>query len=285
MIRCLHEKRAGGNDYLRCDDCGLMWDYRREGPDRGLVIYLRERIAEIRCETAAQVSDARAVIDARQRVREGFQHSEEPSVTPDPWKKLEAHSTREIVMDFAGLRPFTAFAEFGPRKLGHNPSLVKVAEVDAALATERQQHAEERRHWMALSDESREREAALRAELEQVNGYVNLIARGKSPCGHWSAHSMTEDTGYSIPCLQCERNQLQVDITAARQEIETLKQEKPCVWTEDSSGDFWDSACGETWCFTDGGPSDNKARYCHGCGHPIEAVLHIDTFVDEQEKP
>ncbi len=31
---CEHIKRAGGNDYLLCDDCGLMWDYRRERPEQ-----------------------------------------------------------------------------------------------------------------------------------------------------------------------------------------------------------------------------------------------------------
>jgi hypothetical protein len=30
---CAHETRLGGNDYLvLCNDCGLVWDYRREGP-------------------------------------------------------------------------------------------------------------------------------------------------------------------------------------------------------------------------------------------------------------
>jgi len=38
---CSHENRTGGNDYLLCNDCGLMWDYRREGPQDAL-----KRIAE-----------------------------------------------------------------------------------------------------------------------------------------------------------------------------------------------------------------------------------------------
>lgn len=28
-IRCAHENRTGGNDYILCHDCGLMWDYRK----------------------------------------------------------------------------------------------------------------------------------------------------------------------------------------------------------------------------------------------------------------
>lgn len=57
----------------------------------------------------------------------------------------------------------------------------------------------------------------------------------------------------------------------------------PCVWTEDITGDFWESACGETWTFIDGGPAENKARFCHGCGHPIEAVAHIDSIEEGEE--
>lgn len=44
---------------------------------------------------------------------------------------------------------------------------------------------------------------------------------------------------------------------------------KTCVWTLDSDeyrGDSWDSACGETWCFVEGGPDDNRVTFCQGCG-------------------
>lgn len=28
QAQCAHSRRAGGNDYIECFDCGLMWDYR-----------------------------------------------------------------------------------------------------------------------------------------------------------------------------------------------------------------------------------------------------------------
>lgn len=36
MVGCAHEERSGGNDYLECSDCGLMWDWRKETPQRAL---------------------------------------------------------------------------------------------------------------------------------------------------------------------------------------------------------------------------------------------------------
>lgn len=46
-----------------------------------------------------------------------------------------------------------------------------------------------------------------------------------------------------------------------------------CVWTPHPDHDYipqtWDSECGETWSFTEGGPEDNNFRFCHGCGKPV----------------
>lgn len=45
----------------------------------------------------------------------------------------------------------------------------------------------------------------------------------------------------------------------------------PCIWTHDENEycDKWDSACGESWSFTEGGPVENNFRFCHGCGRPV----------------
>lgn len=41
-----------------------------------------------------------------------------------------------------------------------------------------------------------------------------------------------------------------------------------CKWTYDEHDYKWDSACGEAWQFTDGGPEDNGVKFCQGCGKP-----------------
>ncbi len=57
-----------------------------------------------------------------------------------------------------------------------------------------------------------------------------------------------------------------------------------CVWKEEPNGEYWESACGETWTFIDGNPSENKARFCHGCGKPIQAIGVMEQ-IDAEEEP
>ncbi|WP_312839312.1 hypothetical protein [Pantoea piersonii] len=42
-----------------------------------------------------------------------------------------------------------------------------------------------------------------------------------------------------------------------------------CIWSYDYGDNFWSAACGEAWCFTDGGPEENRVKFCQGCGRPI----------------
>lgn len=46
MVACKHDGKdcAGGNDYILCNACGLMWDYRR-GNEVGILVVLREMTA------------------------------------------------------------------------------------------------------------------------------------------------------------------------------------------------------------------------------------------------
>ena len=45
-----------------------------------------------------------------------------------------------------------------------------------------------------------------------------------------------------------------------------------CVWTQDTDyeTDIHYSACGEAWSFIEGGPKENKVRFCQGCGKPVK---------------
>jgi len=48
--------------------------------------------------------------------------------------------------------------------------------------------------------------------------------------------------------------------------------DKWCVWTYDENHDTWDTACGEAFCFTDGGPKENRIRFCGYCGKKLKEV-------------
>ena len=47
-----------------------------------------------------------------------------------------------------------------------------------------------------------------------------------------------------------------------------------CVWTWDEHNDFWDTACGESFCFINDGPKENRTKYCQYCGKPIKEADH-----------
>jgi hypothetical protein len=60
---------------------------------------------------------------------------------------------------------------------------------------------------------------------------------------------------------------------------------EPCAWTEDSSGDFWQTDCGKLFTFTDGGPKDNGLVFCCYCGAPLTQVTALEAIPDDDDDP
>lgn len=59
---------------------------------------------------------------------------------------------------------------------------------------------------------------------------------------------------------------------------------KPCNWTQDyddAEQGAWKTDCDNYWYIIDGTPSDNKMKFCHGCGKPIMERPYAET---EEEK-
>ena len=55
-----------------------------------------------------------------------------------------------------------------------------------------------------------------------------------------------------------------------------MKRRRPCarcLWREDENGN-WETGCGETFCFDDGGVRPNKYYFCPACGKPIDEVQY-----------
>jgi hypothetical protein len=56
--------------------------------------------------------------------------------------------------------------------------------------------------------------------------------------------------------------------------------ETHCSWSIDAEG-TWSGTCGAEWCFNDGGPDDNKMRFCPECGKPLhEEPARFDEWGD-----
>lgn len=50
-------------------------------------------------------------------------------------------------------------------------------------------------------------------------------------------------------------------------------QPEACTWQlTDHEALIWESSCGEAWSFIDGGPEENRVRFCQGCGKPVTVV-------------
>lgn len=57
-------------------------------------------------------------------------------------------------------------------------------------------------------------------------------------------------------------------------ELEAAPEGEPapatCLWTYNPDG-YWQTACGDQFCITEGTPAENRMRYCHYCGRQIAA--------------
>ncbi len=65
-----------------------------------------------------------------------------------------------------------------------------------------------------------------------------------------------------------------------------------CVWREEDPWgqmpDTYATDCGEMWSFVDGGPTENRVRYCHRCGKPVTVVPYsqpVDEDAPDGVKP
>ena len=42
-----------------------------------------------------------------------------------------------------------------------------------------------------------------------------------------------------------------------------------CEWAHNEDDGFWDTECGQSWLFDDGGPKENHMNFCHCCSKPL----------------
>jgi len=63
----------------------------------------------------------------------------------------------------------------------------------------------------------------------------------------------------------------------------TAERARTCTWTlEPYDTGVWQSECGELWSFIDGGPEENRARYCHACGGRLITVNYKEESNDAE---
>jgi len=60
------------------------------------------------------------------------------------------------------------------------------------------------------------------------------------------------------------------------------EKDRTCRWREDEDG-IWDSGCGRTWEFDDGGPKANRCNFCMGCGKPVVEIPYHEPDREDDE--
>ena len=57
-----------------------------------------------------------------------------------------------------------------------------------------------------------------------------------------------------------------------------------CKWREDSSGDMWNTGCGQAFVFIDDGPKENGFKYCCYCGNVLRSVTALQAIDEDAEE-
>ena len=121
---------------------------------------------------------------------------------------------------------------------------------------------------VALADATRTAEGG-------ANGYILPISFARAVLAKWGqpAHS-----GAPVAWLNPWRaDQVTTDYDAygkhgiplytAPQPVE--REPLTCEWAHNEDDGFWDTECGQSWRFDDGGPKENHMNFCHCCGKPL----------------
>lgn len=91
-----------------------------------------------------------------------------------------------------------------------------------------------------------------------------------------------ERVGGKAPNVQVQ--ELKAELAQVRAELEA-QSEKRCEWTpvDPYSESTWNTSCGETWEFTEGGPNENRVLFCQRCGCKVNAVFAPAEYDEEEE--
>lgn len=108
-------------------------------------------------------------------------------------------------------------------------------------------------------EDARADAARLRAALRLAEGPIAIAAS--------YADQPRETMGMRVHAKDCAR--VLPEIRAA---LAGEGEAKRCTWTYDETHCAWDSSCGEKWILEDGGPNENRIRFCHGCSKPVEVA-------------
>lgn len=51
--------------------------------------------------------------------------------------------------------------------------------------------------------------------------------------------------------------------------------QKDCIWKYDPDG-YWQTQCGDQFCFSEAGPTENRVKFCHFCGKSVSESIYAN---------
>jgi hypothetical protein len=55
-----------------------------------------------------------------------------------------------------------------------------------------------------------------------------------------------------------------------------------CTWKYDPDG-YWQTECGDQFCFSEGGPTENRVKFCHYCGRRMVESVYANEADEESD--
>jgi len=105
------------------------------------------------------------------------------------------------------------------------------------------------------------------ARVKDCVEYISEIERLRSLLSLWLDMIRLFREGKPVP-LDFIEAQIQ-------EALKDSKTQKICNWTPEG-GDYWETDCGNAFCFIDGGPSHNSMVFCPYCGNKLVEVPEED---------
>ena len=133
---------------------------------------------------------------------------------------------------------------------------------------------------IALADETRPAEGG-------ANGYILPISFARAVLAKWGAQPVpagyalvpAEPTPAMLSVMWVNKNSSLSEaynslseaysamLAASPQPV--AREPLTCEWAHNEDDGFWDTECGQSWRFDDGGPKENHMNFCHCCGKPL----------------
>lgn len=105
-------------------------------------------------------------------------------------------------------------------------SALKAAQEERAEQWREAREAVSRMQAVQAANESLRAELkAAQEERDEKAAFIEVLTRGKSPCGHWSAYAITQGAGQHITCLKCRADAAESALSALRAKVEEKRDE------------------------------------------------------------